>query len=252
MPTAYEKVILEEGGFKVELSNKGTKPKNNPNPTNIKKEEVNCWAQGCKNKTTNMNAVCTAHKKQDIWPIHAVDWIGRVIPPGYTKEDCKSDVLPHSHMMETLVQWAEQDASKGKIADDFIADVLESIVSNIPDATSLQENLEGNGNGMTPDGFVTLVLNLTDKHFPKERFSEEKVNLGEFKKKSLDKMPIRVLATILILAVGCEESNRGDAYFCKKNGRVSKYGNAYMPTAYYILRRHTKANPFQAKMCVKG
>jgi hypothetical protein len=61
MPKPYEKVVLAEGGFTVELSNQGKKFMVNPNPTNLAKAEVPCLVTDCQNRTKNQDAICTAH-----------------------------------------------------------------------------------------------------------------------------------------------------------------------------------------------
>jgi hypothetical protein len=257
MPNVYEKVVLSEGGFTVELSNQGKKPKFNPNLQNLEKKEVDCLGPGCHNRTKNMDAICTecrkkAKGKNRVRVIHTVDWFGRIIPPGYTRKQCFLDVLPHSQMSESLIEWIGSDKERGKAIDYFVDCVLDEIVSVIPDASSLQLIFERKKEGFSPGGFVALVKKIVDAHFPKSKYSKEYVTLKKFKGKQLDKVPIRVLAAALVIGVGCEESNRGDAWFSKKHGLESTYANAYMPLAYYILRRHTKANPNQAKMCIRG
>jgi hypothetical protein len=206
----------------------------------------------CQNRTKNQDAICTAHKREKKKPLHTRDWIGRLIPPNYTREDCSTDVLPHTQINEALIQWLRKQPGREAVTDAFVLDFMTRLYSNIPDATTLQNNYEEKSAGMVPDEFVKLINDVVDKHFPKSKYGSERVHLGKFKNKSLDDMPLRILAALLVLAVGCEESNRGDANFCKSNNRKSKYANVYMPTAYYFLRRQTNATPEQAKMCLKG
>jgi hypothetical protein len=249
---AYDKIVLKEGGYTVELTNQGNKLMFNPNPQNIEKNEVKCIVDGCNETTRNMYALCTEHNKEKKNNCrHTADWFGRVIPLNCTREDVQNDVLPHSKITEILIKWMNNEEKK-RIMDDFINDVLKSIVGEVPDATTLQKNLNGELEYvMTPNDLIEMVKNIIDRHFPKNVYDVVKLDGGKFKNKSLSKIPIRIAAALLILAWACEESNRGDALFCKVHDRKSKYGNAYMPSVYYFLRRYTNASEEQARICLK-
>lgn len=254
MPDDYDKEVLDEGGFKVELSNRGEKLKFNPNPQNLKKELVKCKYPGCDIMTRTIFGVCTKHNtgegRRKIK--HMKDWIGRIIPPGLSREQCLTDAPAHSKITEILIDWTDDEEERKKIMDDFIGDVLNNIVSNVPDASTLQKNLDGKiGNALSPDDMIKMCKRLVDKHFPKKKHDEVRLQGGSFRGKSLDNIPIRIVAALLIVAYACEESNRGDAWFCKVNNRESRYGNAYMSSVYFFLRRHTRATAKQARMCLK-
>jgi len=251
----YDTLVMEEGGFKVELSNRGGKPKFNPNPQNLEKKLVECKYPGCNVTTRTIFGLCKKHNtyggRKKI--LHIKDWFGRIIPPGLRREQCLIDILPHYTITEMLVKWMGDEEGKKKVMDDFMDDVLNNIVSNVPDATTLQKNINGEiEDAMTPGDLVEMTRRLVDKHFKKEEYDGVKLPGGSFRGKSLDDIPIRIVAATLIIAYACEESNRGDAWFCKINNRASTFGNAYMPSVYYFLRRHTKATKQQARMCLKG
>lgn len=250
----YDKVVLEEGDFTVELSNHGRKFMFNPNPQNLEKNIIKCKYPECKENTKTIYGLCTIHNnakgRKEIK--HTADWFGWVVPKGYRREDCRNDIIPHHQITEILIKWMDNDEEKKRIMDGFVDDVLKSTVGNIPDATTLQKNLKGQiKNVMTPDELVEFVKRLVNKHFPKAKYENTKLPGRSFKGKSLADIPIRIIATLLILAWACEESNRGDAWFCKINKRESKYGNAYMPSVYYFLRRYTDAKEKQAEMCLR-
>jgi hypothetical protein len=247
----YDKEVINENGYTIELSNQGNKPKFNPNQRNLEKKEVFCMV--CHKKTRNMFTLCAEHNKEKKkFHIHDADWFARLIPPGYKRDDVLVDVLPHSQITEILIRWMKKDADRERIMDGFVKDVLTSIVGNIPDATMLQKNIyEKMNNMMGPDDLIGLVQGLIDKHFPKDDYGSILLDGGRFKGKSLANIPIRVVAGLLILAWACEECNRGDAFFCKTNNRESKYGNAYMPSVYYFLRRYTNATEKQTRICLK-
>ncbi len=249
----YDKIVIEEGGFVVELSNRGGKKKFNPNPVNYKKDSVRCRYEGCNETTRNLMALCSEHKKSKI--SHTKDWLGRVIPPGYGREQCLTDAPAHSVITEMLIKWMGDDKDRRTRMDHFISDILEEVVGKIPDATTLQENLDGNMKGiMIPDDLVRLAHGLVDTHFPFEEFKDIELQGPNYKGKRLADIPIRVVAALLVIAFICEESNRGDLWFCSRYRKPenSKYASAYMPSVYYFLRRYTKANEKQARMSLKG
>lgn len=277
----YDAVVLEEGGYVVELSNRGSLRKWNPAPANVKKASIKCLFAECHKLTTNKSGLCSEHSKEykrykesrkgkewknyskekknqldDKWPglIHSKDWLGRLIPPGKTRGDCLTDAPRHTAIAEALVKWMGQDENRLDVMDGFIRDVLERIVGNVPHATQLQDNYEGKSNeGMTPEDIVNMSRELVDKHFPKSTFGETRLGFGVYKGREINDLPIRIAAALLILAYACEESNRGDYWFALKNPEYKpRQGSAYMPSVYYFLRRHTRATVEQATMCLKG
>jgi len=281
----YDAKVLEEGGYVVELSNRGVLRKWNPAPANLEKAEIKCLFTECHVLTRNMAGLCTEHIKEykaykkernekgkknvwkslpiktkngqdDQWPslIHSRDWIGRLIPPDKTREDCLTDAPRHTDIAEALIRWMNKDTGRMNRMDDFIQAVLEKIVGNVPHATQLQDNYEGKSRkGLTPDDIVKMTIGLVEKHFPKNEFGETRLDFGRYKERELKDLPIRVAAALLILAYACEEANRGDYWFALNNPKYKhKQASAYMPSVYYLLRRHTKATVGQATMCLKS
>jgi len=156
----FDEVVLNEGGFTIELSNHGVKPKFNPNPQNLERNDVSCKFPGCDKRTRTMFGLCTEHNdgkgKREIK--HTKDWIGRIIPPGHDREDCMTDAPAHYMITEILIKWMKEDVGREETMDGFINDCLESIVGNIPDATSLQKSLDGDlENIMTLNELVDLT-----------------------------------------------------------------------------------------------
>lgn len=277
MPKAFNEIILSEGGYALEFSNVGRLPKGNPNPINYEGKECICKSEeryidkngqeayrptGCKNVTKSIFGVCKDHKKAKFRPLHSVDWIGRIIPPGYTREDCLTDAPAHWYITEMLVKWMGTDKLHMNTMDKFIADLLDGnelgIVAKIPDATTLEFNLENGINGEeSPLGVVKKIKELIDMHFPKEKFGEITLDGGMYHSKSLKNVPIRIIAGLLAVASACEESNRGDAWFYAKHKeylskKKPRQASAYMSSVYYFLRRYTKATEAQARMSLKG
>lgn len=275
-------LVIKEYGYTVELSNGGGLRKENPAPANLQKRDMRCLFTGCQKHTTNKSGLCTKHNKlfddynkrrktkefknqpierrnrlDDQWPglIHSKDWLGRLITPGKTREDCLTDAPRHSDITEALVNWMNKSGSgRIKKMDAFIQDVLKRVVGNVPDATTLQKNVNSRIRGtMTPKKLVKMTKDLVIKHFPKNEFGRTKVDFGRYKQREIKDLPIRVAAALLVLAYACEEANRGDFWFSRRHPSYKpRRGSAYMPSVYYFLRRHTNANKEQARMCLKS
>lgn len=247
----YEKIVLKEGGYTLELSNRGNKRMENPNPLNPKKEDVRCAFPGCEKKTKSIMGACPAHQGKIT---HTRDWFGRLIPPGYSREDCQDDIIPHHLLTEIMIQWMDADTKRQQRMDAFMDDVLGNIVGKIPDSTTLQNALLGKVSAMTPDQLVNLVRSLVEKHFPEKEFGKVRVDDGAFKGKELKQVPLRIAAGLVALAFACEEANRGDLWSIKQNGlpeASSRRASAYMSSVYYLMRRHTRATPKQAEVSLR-
>jgi hypothetical protein len=278
----------------VELSNEGLILMDNPCRPNPKGESVSCRFPGCTNTTENFDALCTNHKGEKVPRLHLVDWIGRLIPPGVARERCKNFAPEHAASLELLVKWmkeppagSEERRRREEKMDGFVDALLDALVGKIPDATSLQEDweMDGEGKGKMVGEVVEIIKSLVDDWFPKGEFRETILQGKVFRKRipiqpqpnqtqaslapgegtvepeknpkfTYDKIPvlnvpIRKVAAILLVGLACEESNRGDLWFASRNGGPTSRASVYMPIAYYLLRRHTKANEKQARMSLK-
>ena len=251
MPRDYDKVILSEGRFIVELSNRGKRPKRNPNPLNLNRDKMKCRYRGCKDHTNRMSGFCKKHAKEHM--LHTKDWLGRLIPSGHTRKNCLIYAPSHSQMIEAFIGWMSNDAERTKVVDSFILDIIKKVHGNVPDATVLQQNLNGKiSEILSPDGLVRLILLLVDEHFPSNKYKGTTLDFKKYKGIALNNLPIRIAAALLIAGLACEEVNRGDAWFCKAHNRKMQYANIFMPTGYYFLRRYAGATPGEAKMALKG
>jgi hypothetical protein len=262
----YDKEILRERGYIVELSNRGDLIKHNPNFYNPEKKKLKCvavWEQNpqtkiwepitCDKLTLSAYRLCPRHNKLGSYPKHKKDWLGRVILPGKTREDCKTWALPHPTITLLLIRWIGGNREKGIIADGFIDDILASLHKRIPDATTLQEVYTGElRDEMQPDEFAGITLKLVDKHFPKDRFGDEIIDASDlsFKGFTIGNIPLRVVAASQVLAFCCEEANRGDAHGCAVLGLEPRYANMFMPLSLYLLMRKG-ATLSEARMCSK-
>ena len=236
----YDAEILREKGYIVELSNQGELKKHNPNFYNPNKETVECMSPDCEKKTKSVFCMCSKHKKLVDYPFHAKDWVGRVVLPNKTREECKTWALPHGKIARLLVKWIGDDSEKAKKIDNFVDDIIEKIHEKMPDATTFQKIYLGEINEeMSPDKFVDLTKKLVDKHFPEKEFLRIDIDGRDMKFKGMDfgLIPLRVVLASLVLALGCEESNRGDAYGVSKVGLQPRYANIFMPLGSYLLMR---------------
>jgi hypothetical protein len=258
-PLLQPKTPAEE--YVLEFSNRGRKQHENPTPVNFGGATISCRVAGCPKNTRSLMGFCTEHNaKKKLWPKHRADWIGRLIPPGYTREQCLTDAPAHFTIAEMLVRWMGKDPARRARMDAFVSDLLDGpadvrIAESIPDATTLQENLEGGVKGPeSPQGVVEKVRRAVDKHFPESEFSGTILDGPTYRGKPLARIPIRIVAAMLATAYAAEESNRGDAWYIKKHGVKSepRRASAYMPSVYYLLRRHTGASEGQARMSLKG
>lgn len=248
-------------GYVLEFSNRGGKQHENPSPVNFAGASIRCRVAGCPRTTRSLIGFCTEHHAaKKLWPKHKADWIGRLIPPGFTREQCLTDAPAHFTIAEVLVKWMGKELAKKNRMDNFISDLLDGppelrIAESIPDATSLQENLETRLEGIeSPEGVVERVRRVVEKHFPEAEFGETLLDGPTYRKKPLRRIPIRIVAAMLATAYAAEESNRGDAWYVKKHkvDAEPKRASAYMPSVYYLLRRHTGASEGQARMSLKG
>jgi hypothetical protein len=249
----YDKEVLNEGGYTVELSNRGELKKRNPNCYNIQKELICCSAEGCKKQTRSIYGRCGAHMQLRNCPLHDRDWLGRTVPPGKSSEEVKTFALPHREISKMLVEWVTRDEVKGKKMDAFVDDIIKTFHGKIPDATTLQKIYEGTKieDAVGPDDLVEMTKKLVDKHFPKKEYEKVLLKGGTFRGITLEEIPLRVVLINQVLAFTCEESNRGDSWAARRLGLKPKYANMFMPLALYLLFRKG-ATVNEANMAVKS
>jgi len=246
----YDGEVLNEEGYVAEFSNKGEKRKPNPNYFNLEKKEMKCLAENCSNRTKSVRCMCSKHGKLNDYPLHDRDWIGRIIPPGKSRDEFKTWALPHNQIAILLIKWIRGDEKKGKQMDDFMDNILLRFHKKVPDATTLQKNLEGQKNeGMHPDDVVRITKELIDRYFPSKPYENQYIeNTEKFRDTPLHNLPFRILLATQVLALVCEESNRGDACMCAKLNLEPKYANMFMPLLGYLLMRKG-ATRGEIRMC---
>ncbi len=123
----------------------------------------------------------------------------------------------------------------------FMANTLLSIVGKVPDSTTMQLEYENDEN--TPGEVLNIVKALDSGSLADVTDKVDWIwNRG---KTTFKNVPVRTVAGILALGFVAEEANRGDLWFCDgvlAQPERSGYASAYMPSAYYYLRRYTGAN----------
>jgi len=267
-PKPFIGQVIDESGFRVEFSNQGKKPHDNPCPSNPEGKKIPCRWQGCSRETKAMMGLCSEHStgkfRRQIK--HPVDWIGELkapepkpFRPMKTGDlTLKAYAPAHSETTELLITWMNKEEARMSIMDRFINEILKKIVGNIPDATSLQSNFE-TGKGEHPTDVIKKIMTPVDACFPLTSYKDEgipniRIRLSESPAELVADIPVRVIAALLTTGFACEEINRGD-YWCYKNSGLnpskSSRASVYMSAVYYFIRRHTNATPKQARMSLR-
>jgi hypothetical protein len=256
MPRPFDSLVIEEKGFRVELSNCGMKKKNDYcRFRNSNGKKVRCAVEGCEETTRARCGVCGDHKDKFGWLQHKVDWISRIIPPSGTREEYITNTPSFSNLAESLCQWAMGNQNKIARLTAFHTECLNTIAGKIPDSTSLQEIHEGKaGVGMGPESIIDICKGLIDKYFPSEKFAEETSKNANIVKIPCDSIPHRLTATLLLLGYFCEESNRGDLWYKERAGEKDKamFAGCYLSAGHFLYRMYTNASQQQIRICLRG
>jgi hypothetical protein len=248
--------MLGEGGYAVEFSNRGGKVHYDPNPANPRKRTVACIFPDCGRPTNSLSSLCSLHAQKKGRPrlkrAHWADWIGRVIPPGMTREQCLTWAPAHDKLIEMMVSWMKEDRNaRFQKLEDFVFDLIKELSGNVPDSTTLQRDWESGG--VLATDLVQLMTAIVDRQFPPEQFAGVVTDGGTYNGVKLTRIPIRIIATLLVTGVASEEANRGDLWAYSRMGKPgsSKRASVFMPMAYYFLRAHTSATKTQARQSIR-
>jgi hypothetical protein len=252
----FDEPMLAEGGYAVEFSNRGRKVHYDPNPANPQKRTVACVFPGCGRPTKTLGSLCSLHSQKKGRPrvkrAHWADWIGRVVPPGMTREQCLTWAPAHDKLIEIMVSWMKEERdARFKVVDGFVFDLMKELSGNVPDSTTLEKDWESGG--VLATDLVQLMKAIVDRQFPPERFSGVVTDGGAYNKVKLLRIPIRIVAALLVTGVASEEANRGDLWAYSRAGKPnsSKRASVFMPMAYYFLRAYTAATKTQARQSIR-
>jgi hypothetical protein len=264
LSASFDALVLSEGGYKVEFSNQGKKPHDNPAPANPGKQNIPCILlplNGCPNMTSRKDGLCRDHapKKGEARPKvirrHWADWIGRIIPPGMSREQCLTWAPAHVTTIEKLIEWMQADKKAREVVlEGLVSDLMESLKGKVPDSTTMENDLEDpKSRGAMASGIVRLTKKIVNAHFPQTRYGGEVVKAWKYNKVRMENIPVRVLGALLVLGVASEEANRGDLWAHTRTGRpsASKRASVFMPMAYYYLRVHLGATRTQAGQSIR-
>ena len=214
----------------------------------------------CGNASKRLDGLCKQHAvkgQPKVLRKHWADWIGRLITPGRTREECLAWAPAHGKLIEILVGWADGNKAKKDALDNFVYDTMDKLKGTVPDSTWLQDDAE-NGGGKESDRLAKMAIDTVEKWFPVGVYADAVTDGGSYKhrgdpKISLKDIPIRVVAALLFLGIVSEEANRSDLWAYTKLGKAksSKRASVYMPLAYYFLRAHLGATKTQATQSVR-
>ena len=197
----------------------------NPNKYNWQKDDRQCKYNGCTQsiRINRTSGVCDNHKN------HLHDLFLEVFTP-------QGDLISpprHKDIIDALILWA---STRNFSLDSFFSELSFNILGNIPDISSLSEDIMLTGYPTMPtlnDIYHPLEL-IIEKYFPSSNTS----SYQEFHLSS-NQIPAILLAHIFVGLLICEESNRGDRWFCRNimqdEMKVSQLG-ASMPLAYYAAK----------------
>ncbi|MHA1754259.1 MAG: hypothetical protein ACTSYR_01940 [Candidatus Odinarchaeia archaeon] len=264
----FDELVLEENGYAVYFSNKGSECKKDPlfnkRRIRVKSKRMKCTVKGCNNITRSSFGVCKYHK-ETILEFHPVDWVGYFLVPQIIQnnlgEKLKLEIMKenrhfvpmHGWIIERLLYWANHDVEKLKLLDEFMKEIENQIPGRIPDATTLQESLMPNTHLPNyPKKIVNLTKKIVEKYFPKREFVNEAVPDCKYSSKprikneksielTLTNFPLRIVATLVVLAMIAEEANRGDAWFREKYGLGEpERAGAHFAYTIYVLRKENR------------
>jgi hypothetical protein len=153
--------------------------------------------------------------------------------------------------------WESTDSKKGELARNVIKDVNDLVNRHFPEATCNRTILPGKTfrkqapqDAASPKGDGQQLLTPSTGGGRAADGAKKKRSFYDI---PVEKVPIRVVAALTLVGLACEESNRGDLWFVNKykGGKGSTRASIYMPIAYYLLRRHTRALDKQARMSLR-
>jgi hypothetical protein len=210
--------------WKITIADQGTKNKENPNKLDFESNSRVCLFKNCEEviRINRTSGLCDNHK------FHRHDLLLSLVD----SKDNPHKVPAHKDIIDSMIEWSK---TRNFNLDTFFKDISFSILGNIPDVTSLANeiNYENVCISNLNEVFNNSIA-IAEKHFPESNNSSYQPLLTRS-----GNIPIIVLSHVFIGLVICEEANRGDRWHCRKirndEKKTSKLGGA-MPIAYYAAR----------------
>lgn len=263
MPEAFVETVHERDGYRVVLSNQGERTKTAPhrlrfpNPDGV---EVACGEGGCEEVTTSQTGLCQEHRGEK-YADHPVDWVAELVPPGREPGNMDETLLTHLDVTRYLIDWAGDDEERFQTLDAFVIHrIAEEIPARVPDATALQEELEREGTDDAPTlhRFIERAHEAVEDTFVSDGWADSTVTVRPRDQDDDIDLPVTVAAHLYYMALLCEESNRGDAWYVYNvepehslKVDIGRAG-AYMPLAFYLLLRFTDAPVAAAQQAIRS
>jgi hypothetical protein len=217
-------ITHQVGNWVITMSDEGALNKENPNKIDFSSISRACLFEGCNEviRIDRTSGLCDNHK------FHQHDLL-------LSLKDSRGNehsVPAHIDIIDCLIAWAK---TRNFNLDKFFEDISFSILGNIPDVTSLANEVNY---GVIPiptlNTVFTTSIEVAEKHFPASNNSSYQpltIRTGD--------IPVIVLAHVFIGLIVCEEANRGDRWHCRvvrgDEKQTSKLGGA-MPIAYYASK----------------
>ncbi len=217
-------IIHEIADWEVTISDNGALSKENPNKIDFNSESRVCLFNEC-NEVIRINrtsGLCDLHQ------FHQHDILLSLKDPN----GINHSVPAHIDIIDCMIDWAKTRNFDLKA---FFENISFSILGNVPDVTSLANDVSYEG-VFIPDlasVFNTSII-VAENHFPVANNSSYQPLLTR-----TGQIPIIVLAHVFIGLIVCEEANRGDRWHCRVVRRDEKQTSqlgGVMPLAYYAAK----------------
>ena len=213
-------------GWRITISDNGIlgRNKENPNKLNYQQSTRTCMYQNCNNtiRINRTSGLCDEHKK------HQHDLLLKLENPN----GAIVSVPSHQDIIDALMTWS---LTRNFSLNTFFSNLSFNILGNIPDVSTLAgEVVHPRIELRTLEEIYTSLSPIIHTYFPED-------NTSSYQNLSTSRTDISaiVLANVFVGLLICEESNRGDRWFCRNvmrnESKTSQLGAA-MPIAYYAAK----------------
>jgi len=212
--------------WEISIKDNGTAGRNkfNPNKLNYLADDRTCKIVGCGNqfRINRSSGLCINHvdHKHDL----LLELKNNGVPVG---------APTHKEIVDALVKWS---ITRNYNLAPLFSSLSFNVLGNIPDVTTLAGEVTHLGTPSLPDleDLFDNLVEVTENFFPEgnnSSFQPLITSKGDF--------PAIVLAQIYVGLLLCEESNRGDRWFCRmvrqEESRTTQSGAA-MSIGYFAKK----------------